>query len=96
MKNGTEKKDNKMISIEIKLWTDGLAATAGAVRPKHAWSGGMVYVPSNALHGIKASKTKPFNSMADLAVVIEDAIIAHGIKLHPGTKMKLYMAEDGV
>lgn len=83
--------DNKTIEVRVKFWTDNLTES-GEVNPKHAWAQGVVHMPANTRHGIKASQPQPFNSMAELASAIEDVLAESGIRLHvgPAAKKKLY------
>lgn len=72
----------RMIEIRVRFWTSDLADGEGRVRPKHAWSGGVVRISSNRSHGIVPRNPVPFNSMADIPVKIEKVLIDHGITIH--------------
>jgi len=37
----------------------------------------------NQTHGISPQNPRPFNSLAEMAVVIERVLAEHGVKLHP-------------
>jgi hypothetical protein len=74
-------KNNKMISVEIKFWTNDLNPEGG-IMPKHAWDSGMVYLLMNDRHGIPSTAGKPFNSLMQINPAIEELLIENGIKLH--------------
>jgi hypothetical protein len=80
----------RMIEIRIRFWTNELADEKGKIRPKHAWSSGMVIMDRNKSHGIVPKDPMPFNSLMDLLAVIERVLIAHGIILHAHRRMKKY------
>ncbi len=84
------KHGEKMVEIQIRLWTDGIAGEQNKVIPKHAWSSGVVKVQSNKAHGISSQSPVPFHTMMDLTAVIEKVLINHGITLHQSRKMKKY------
>ena len=65
------KQGEKMIEIRVRFWTDSIAATKGQIRPKHAWSGGVVMMQRNPAHSISPKNPAPFNNMAELPDVIE-------------------------
>jgi len=81
-----------MIEIKIRFWTNKLAKGEGQIRPKHAWSSGVVRMESNRSHGIKPTNPMPFNSLMHLPSVIEKVLINHGIVLHSDNRMKRYFA----
>lgn len=81
----------RMIEIRIRFWTNDLADGKGKIRPKHAWSSGMVMMDRNESHGIVPKDPEPFNSLMSLPWIIEKVLIAHGIKLHASPKMKKYL-----
>ena len=82
----------RMIEIKIRLWTNDLATGAGRIRPKHAYSSGVVRMESNKSHGITSKKPVPFNSLMHLPSVIEKVLISHGIVLHFDNRMQRYFA----
>ena len=82
----------RMIEVRIRFWTNDLADGEGRVRPKHAWSGGVVRISSNRSHGITPRTPVPFNSMADIPGKIEKVLIEHGITIHKGSREQRYMA----
>ena len=84
----------KMIEIKIRFWTDSIAEQSGKIRPKHAWSGGVVRIERNDAHGIIPQKPVPFNSLMELPSVIEKVLIAHGITLHISRRMQRYFDND--
>ena len=95
MKTTTASRDarhgEKMIEVKVRFWTDEISVDKGKVIPRHAWTSGVVRLERNEAHSIKPSAPVPFNSLLDLGVAIEKALIAHGITLHPSRKMKKYV-----
>jgi len=81
---------SKMIEVRVRFWTDDIAKK-GKIRPKHAWTSGVVRLASNASHGITGSKPRPFNSLLDIGGLIEAALVEQGIQLHPSTRMRKYI-----
>src|SRR5687768_2493629 len=81
----------KMIEVKLRFWTDDIAAD-GKILPKHAWTSGVVRMGANTSHGIKARKPKPFNSLLDIGAVVEAVLLAHGIQLHPSSRMRKYVS----
>jgi hypothetical protein len=47
---------------------------------------------SNKAHEISPLEPAPFNSLAEIPSVIERTLDKHGIKIHPSTKMRRYLA----
>jgi hypothetical protein len=84
-------KNERMIEVKLRFWTNGIAKGAGYVVPKHAWSGGVVRIERNHTHKIKPGSPKPFHSLLDVGAVIERVLIAQGITLHPSKRMKKYV-----
>lgn len=80
----------KMIEIKLRFWTNNIAPE-GMVRPKHAWSSGVVRVERNDTHGIEPGNPKPFHSLLDIGAVVEKTLIEQGITLLPSEKMKKYL-----
>jgi hypothetical protein len=54
-------KNERMIEIKLRFWTNGFATRKGYVRPKHAWSSGVVRIERNDTHGIRPVSPKPFH-----------------------------------
>jgi len=81
----------KMIEVKVRFWTDEIAEGEGQIKPKHAWTAGMVRMHRNKSHGIIPKDTRPFNSLMELPSVIEKVLIEHRIKLHPVYKMAKYI-----
>ncbi len=84
----------KMIELRIRFWTNDLASEKGKIRPRHAWSSGMVIMDKNQSHGIVPDEPTPFNSLMSLPWIIEKVLIAHGITLHASPKMKKYFEPE--
>ena len=85
------KHGEKMIEVRVRFWTDAIAAEPGRIIPKHAWTSGVVRMERNEAHGITPSAPVPFNSLLELPLAIEKALLSHGINLHPSRKMKKYV-----
>ena len=81
----------RMIELRIRFWTDGLAGQNGSIRPKHAWSAGVVRMAVNEAHGISARHPRTFNSLLDLPMAIERVLAEHGVKLHRSRRMQKYL-----
>lgn len=85
------KHGQKMISVNVRFWTDELAEQ-GKVIPKHGWVHGVVHLETNPSHGIQPSKPIPFNSLMEIPVAIEELFIREGVTLHPNSRMRRYLA----
>jgi hypothetical protein len=81
----------KMIEVRVRFWTDELADGAKQIRPKHAWTSGVVRMARNESHDIRPENPRPFNSLMDLPRIIEMVLIEHGIKLHRIGKTAKYI-----
>ena len=88
------KHGQKMISVNVRFWTDELASEEGKIIPKNAWVHGVVRLETNASHGIEPSRPIPFNSLMELPLAIEELLIREGIVLHPNSRMKRYLAGE--
>ena len=84
----------KMVEIKVRFWTNNLSDKPEKVRPKHAWTSGVVRITRNDTHGIIPKHPLPFNSLMELPGIIEKALIDHDIVLHPGRKMIKYLNTD--
>jgi hypothetical protein len=82
---------SKMIELKVRFWTDDLA-DGKQIRPKHAWTSGVVRLVANSAHGIKGGRPKPFNSLLDLTAVIEQALVDEGIQLHISRRMRKFIS----
>jgi hypothetical protein len=82
----------RMIEVKVRFWTNDIAEGEGMIRPKHAWSSGVVRMERNNSHGIKPHNPRPFHSLMDLPAIIEKVLIEHGIVFHPSRKMTKYFA----
>jgi hypothetical protein len=81
----------RMVEVKIRFWTNNIAEGDGVIRPKHAWSSGVVRMEKNKSHGIVPRSPVPFHSLMDLTAVIERVLMAHGVVLHPSRRMKKYV-----
>jgi hypothetical protein len=62
--------------------------------PGHAWTGGVVFVEPNESHGIARSRQGVnFNSMAELPLAIEKAIVRAGVTLHTTRRESQYRVD---
>jgi hypothetical protein len=82
---------NKTIELKVRFWTDDLA-DGKRIRPKHAWTSGVVLLAANPAHGIKGGRPKPFNSLLDIGSVIERALTEQAIQLHVSRRMRQYIS----
>lgn len=80
----------KMIQINIRLWTNKLSDKPGKIIPKNAWGRGVVSLERNKTHGIPSGKQMTFNSMLDLGVAIEKVLIEGGVVIHPSRRTRKY------
>jgi hypothetical protein len=60
----------KMIEVRLRFWTDDIALGSGKVRPKHAWTSGVVRMQPNKAHEIASGDSMPFNSLLDIGAVV--------------------------
>lgn len=81
----------RMIEVKIRFWTNDIAEGDGVIRPKHAWSSGVVRMERNKSHEIVPQAPLPFHSLLDLTAAIEKALLNHGIKLHLSRRMVKYI-----
>ncbi|MGH8693662.1 MAG: hypothetical protein ACREVM_05460 [Burkholderiales bacterium] len=84
----------KMIEVKIRFWTNDIASEGGKIKPKHAWSSGVVRIEGNKSHGIVPGSPKPFHTLLDVGAVIEKVLIEQGIVLHPSKKMAKYVQAE--
>ena len=85
------KHGEKMICLEIYLWTNAISSKKGQILKKHAWDDGVVRIRTNESHGIKSTREKHFDGIYALSGTVADLLKDAGIKLHRGTKTrKLY------
>jgi hypothetical protein len=82
--------DNKMISVEVKFWTNNIAEKQGQIMPRVAREAGVIKVLNNNRHGIKSSAPIPFHSLPDLLKKLEDALIKNAIELIATTRTRKY------
>jgi len=81
----------KMIEIKIRFWTNDLTKGENQIKPKHAWTSGVIRIVKNKPHGITPSSPIPFNSLMEIPAVIEKVLIEHGVKLHVDHNMSKYI-----
>ena len=83
----------RAIQLTVNFWTDGIVEGEGNIRPKHAWSFGIIDLRAKKAHGIKSSNLH-FDSLAEIPSKIEELLIREGITLHPGAKMAKYIHQE--
>jgi hypothetical protein len=83
------KHGERMIEVKVRFWTDQIEGDH-KIKPKHAWSSGVVRIAANKSHGIIPGRPRPFNSLMELDAVIERVLIENGIVLHPSRKERKY------
>jgi len=81
----------RMIEVKVRFWTDGIAEGKGRIKPKHAWTSGVIRMERNEPHSITPDYPHPFNSLMEIPGVIEKVLMQHGIALHPSSKMGKYI-----
>lgn len=84
--------NERMIEVKLRFWTNNIANGKGRVKPKHAWSSGVVRMERNDTHGIKPGSPTPFHSLLDVGAMVERVLIGHGIVLHPSPRMRKYVS----
>ena len=84
----------RMIEVKLRFWTNNLATTEGQIRPKHAWTSGVVRMERNRSHGIVPGSARPFHSLLDVGAVVEKVLMDHGIQLHTSRRMRKYIQGD--
>lgn len=85
------KRGERMIEVRVRLWTNDIAKGKGWIKPKHAWTQGVVSMDRNESHDIIPGYPRPFNSLMELPAVIEKVLIQHGVTLHLASKMEKYI-----
>ncbi len=73
----------RMIEVRVRFWTNDLAASKSQVRPRHAWSSGMVRMEKNEAHGLSGGDPLPFNSLLELPAEPVRPLSAAGVLLPP-------------
>lgn len=81
----------KMLVLNVRLFTNNIAKGTGKILPKHAWAAGVVTIRPNDAHGIKAEEQELFHTLLDLPVAIEKLLVKAGIVLHVGERMRRYL-----
>ena len=89
------KHGEKMISLDVRFWTDGIADTQGMIVPKHAVAAGVVKLNRNDSHGIKTTPNPVvFNTPMQLLTAIEKLLIREGVTLHLSSTMRRYVSKE--
>jgi hypothetical protein len=89
------KHGEKMITLDVKFWTNNIAEQDGHVVPKHGWTWGVVRVQSNPSHGIKTNgQYKHFHTMCEIGPAIEAARAEADVVLHANPTMKKYLVVE--
>ena len=89
------KHGEKMISLDVRFWTDGIAETQGRIVPKHAVAAGVIKLNRNDSHGIKTTPDPViFNTPMQLLEAIEELLIREGITLHLSSTMRRYVSTE--
>lgn len=84
----------KMIEVKLRFWTNAISTEKGKVRPKHAWTSGVVRIEGNKSHGITPGTPRPFHTLLDIGAVVEKVLLEHDVVLHPSRKMRKYIESD--
>lgn len=84
--------NNKMISVEIKFWTD--TGPNGELTPRVCLDAGMIRVLPNSRHDIKSLPNIAFNSWGNLSAKIEEAMMTADITMTPSRKSRLENGDD--
>lgn len=71
----------RMVSLTVYFWTNGIASEPGRVIPKVAWPAGDVRINANPSHGIATTETVKFNTLGALPLAIEKMLTKAGVKL---------------
>jgi hypothetical protein len=81
----------RMIEIQVRFWTDGIAEAKGHIQPKHCWDAGVIKIQRNDAHGVTPSNPIPFNGLIDMSRKIEQVLIIHGIKVRLSPRQRRYL-----
>jgi hypothetical protein len=80
------------IKFTVAFFTDGIAKRAGKVVRRVCWDKGSVYPQANERHQIKSTgNPKVFNSLAEIPTALQKTLIAHRIKVRPGSTSRKYI-----
>ncbi|MBI3786901.1 MAG: hypothetical protein HY276_01480 [Ignavibacteriales bacterium] len=85
------KHGEKMIQINVCLWTDNISSKKGEIIEKYARASGVVRLQANKAHKIRPKSPTPFNSLLELTAAIEKVLIQHDIKLYTSGKAQKYI-----
>jgi len=86
------KHGEKMITLSVRFWTDGIAEEEGKVLAKNGWVHGVVRMDRNDSRGIEPGKPIPFNSLLEIPLAIEELLIRKGVTIWLNSKMKKYVS----
>lgn len=84
----------RMIEVRVRFWTNDLSTGKGKVRPKHAWTSGVVRIEKNEAHGIAPGEPYPFNGLFELHDIIGRVLVANKIRLHPSTRDRKVLTSE--
>jgi len=71
----------KMIEVNLRFWTDGIAKK-GKIRPRECWESGVIRMTRNPSHRIVPRSPVPFNTMNEILPKIEQVLRNYGIRVH--------------
>lgn len=85
----------RMIEVRVRFFTDSIVPGAkGTVRPRHALTRGEARITPNEAHGIASRGPQFFNSLGELPLAIEKALVDARIKLQPFKRTRKLISED--
>ena len=85
------KRGEQMIEITVRFHTNQIDPRKGYVVPKHGWPNGVVRVVRNDSHGIKPIGKRHFNSLMEIPLAIEKALIDNEIMIHRARRLDDYL-----
>jgi len=81
------------IKFTAAFFTNGISSKAGRVVRRVCWDKGSVYPQGNERHQIKSTgNPKVFNSLAEIPAALQKSLIAHRIKIRPGSTSRKYLS----
>jgi hypothetical protein len=57
----------RTIQLKVVFWTNDLGDKKGRIRPRHAWTSGVVRLDKNTAHGVGGGRPVPFTLTARAA-----------------------------